>query len=199
LLRDYDLAGVEVILAPGMARGIAYYSGLIFELFALPAEQQSEPAAPICGGGRYDGLVQTLTGRAIPALGFAFDVERLLDALPANVPAVPHAPRVAVFVGDPSLRADAQQTAAAVRARGITCRVHESDAGRDAAIVWARSEGFDCLIFVDPDRQGDIVARCMVILEEDARESLVAPLRQALDAAMHEEAALPTAMTGGER
>ena len=58
LFRDHRLANVRVTLAPGMARGIAYYSGLIFEMYANASESLSlgENELQICGGGRYDGL-----------------------------------------------------------------------------------------------------------------------------------------------
>lgn len=59
----------------GLARGLAYYSGLVFEIYPEGDD------LPVCGGGRYDGLVRALGGRAdVPALGFAYYLERILEA-----------------------------------------------------------------------------------------------------------------------
>jgi len=68
---DFDWSRAEVDLAFG--RGLAYYTGVIFEINCDSLEGQRQ----ICGGGRYDGLVKALGGRGAPALGFAYGVERL--------------------------------------------------------------------------------------------------------------------------
>ena len=67
----------EVVLDMGLARGIAYYSGITFELTAPPGSGN----APLGGGGRYDGLVKALGGDDVPALGFAFTTEHIVAAL----------------------------------------------------------------------------------------------------------------------
>ena len=77
-----------VSLDIGLARGIAYYSGAIFEMYTGDLGGPS-----LGGGGRYDGLVRALGGeRDVPALGFAYNMERVLDAVSgavgAKVPAV---------------------------------------------------------------------------------------------------------------
>ena len=67
----------RVTLDMGMARGISYYTGVIFELMA-----GDDGAAALGGGGQYDGLVQALGGsEGVPAMGFAYNVNALLIAL----------------------------------------------------------------------------------------------------------------------
>jgi histidyl-tRNA synthetase len=59
------------------ARGIAYYTGLVFEVQVISGGAK----IPIGGGGRYDGLVKALGGvRNMEALGFAFNLEQIFDA-----------------------------------------------------------------------------------------------------------------------
>ena len=59
------------------ARGIAYYTGLVFEVHV----QGAGGPIPVGGGGRYDGLVRALGGQEdVPALGFAFTMERVMAA-----------------------------------------------------------------------------------------------------------------------
>ena len=77
-LRDIGIAESGVELDLGMARGISYYTGVIFELV-------SDESETLGGGGRYDGLVQALGGSgSVPAMGFAFNVNVLLDTLAAG-------------------------------------------------------------------------------------------------------------------
>jgi histidyl-tRNA synthetase len=59
----------------GMGRGLHYYTGMLFEIYADDGGPQ------LCGGGRYDDLVQILGARQpVPACGFSYGVERLMDA-----------------------------------------------------------------------------------------------------------------------
>ena len=67
----------DVVLDMGFTRGIAYYSGITFELTG----PQGCGSAPLGGGGRYDGLVKALGGGDVPALGFAFTTEHIVAAL----------------------------------------------------------------------------------------------------------------------
>jgi len=67
----------------GLVRGITYYTGMVFEILA------PGPNGPItlCGGGRYDGLVKALGGEDdVPALGFAYTLESILELSPENSP-----------------------------------------------------------------------------------------------------------------
>ncbi len=71
--------GIEATLDPRLVRGLDYYTRTTFEVVAqagLGAQNS------LLGGGRYDGLFETLGGPPTPALGFAVGLERLLMALP---------------------------------------------------------------------------------------------------------------------
>ena len=57
-----------------MVRGLDYYTRTVFEYVSTHVGTQGS----ICGGGRYDGLVEMLGGKATPAVGFAMGIERLL-------------------------------------------------------------------------------------------------------------------------
>ena len=67
----------------GLVRGMAYYTGMVFEIRA--SGRSGEVA--LCGGGRYDGLVKAIGGLDdVPALGFAYTLENLLGLLPEDAP-----------------------------------------------------------------------------------------------------------------
>ncbi len=74
LLENADLDDASVTLDLGMARGIAYYTGIVFELI------DGSSGVSLGGGGRYDGLARNMgSPKDVPALGFAYDLDRLLD------------------------------------------------------------------------------------------------------------------------
>jgi histidyl-tRNA synthetase len=69
-----DAAGVEYDVNPRLVRGLDYYSRTVFEWVTDALGSQNA----VCAGGRYDGLVEKLGGRATPAIGWAMGVERLV-------------------------------------------------------------------------------------------------------------------------
>jgi histidyl-tRNA synthetase len=75
--RHLDLFGVPYTLDPTLVRGLDYYSRTTFE-FLAPFDNAN---SSICGGGRYDGLVEAIGGPATPGIGFGAGLERLMLAL----------------------------------------------------------------------------------------------------------------------
>ena len=59
-------------VAPRLARGLAYYTGVVFE-----AVIEQPPIGSLLGGGRYDRLIGSFAGREVPTVGTAFGIERL--------------------------------------------------------------------------------------------------------------------------
>jgi histidyl-tRNA synthetase len=91
--RFLDLFGVPYVVDPTLVRGLDYYSRTTFEYIA-PFENAN---SSICGGGRYDGLVEAIGGPATPAIGFGAGLERLQLALELEGIAGSQ-PRLDVFV-----------------------------------------------------------------------------------------------------
>ncbi len=69
-----DAAGVPYVVNTRLVRGLDYYNKTVFEWVTDRLGAQGT----ICGGGRYDGLMQQLGGKATPGVGFAFGMERLI-------------------------------------------------------------------------------------------------------------------------
>lgn len=65
--------GIDFTINPRLVRGLDYYTHTAFEIMSDDLGSQ----ATVCGGGRYDGLVQQLGGPDVPAIGFAIGLERL--------------------------------------------------------------------------------------------------------------------------
>jgi histidyl-tRNA synthetase len=85
--------GVTYEVDPRLVRGLDYYTATIFELKTTVGDLGAQNT--VCGGGRYDRLVESLGGPKTPALGFGLGVERTLLAL--SEPAEAYEPTLGVF------------------------------------------------------------------------------------------------------
>ncbi|MEC7418963.1 MAG: histidine--tRNA ligase [Pseudomonadota bacterium] len=110
-------------LNPNLVRGLDYYTHTVFEWVTTDLGSQGA----ICAGGRYDGLVERLGGRATPAVGFAIGVDRvvLLHELARPQP-VENAAQIYVCVTAPEILGGAMQMAQRLRQAlpGVGVRVH---------------------------------------------------------------------------
>ncbi|NQZ92851.1 MAG: histidine--tRNA ligase [Moritella sp.] len=79
LCKMLDSAGVNYQINHRLVRGLDYYNYTVFEWVTESLGAQGT----VCGGGRYDGLVEQLGGKATPAVGFALGIERLVLLLEA--------------------------------------------------------------------------------------------------------------------
>lgn len=138
-----DVDGTELDL--GFHRGIEYYTGFIFEVH----HDGLGGASQLCGGGRYDRLLRLLgTPDDIPAVGFAFGVDRLLLATRAGAAPRPTAiDAVVVAAGDVD-RAFCVQVAEALRRGGWRVRLEVSRRRLKAAIAQAAKEQVPYIAFV---------------------------------------------------
>jgi histidyl-tRNA synthetase len=117
--RLLDAYGVAYTLEPTLVRGLDYYTRTTFE-FVGPDE--SAQASTICGGGRYDYLVEEIGGPATPGIGFGAGIERLVLSLELEgVTAAERSLDVYVVVADGGDRSDALVTLTELRAKGIAC------------------------------------------------------------------------------
>ncbi|HSN78667.1 MAG TPA: histidine--tRNA ligase, partial [Anaerolineae bacterium] len=94
-LRSYlDQASMPYTVNTRLVRGFDYYTKTVFEVWAEGIGAQ----AAVCGGGRYDGLIELLGGPPTPGIGFGSGVERLILTLKAQGAAPPALPGPAVQV-----------------------------------------------------------------------------------------------------
>ena len=75
LLQTYlNRLGIDFVVDPGIVRGLDYYTKTAFEIISNEIGAQGT----ICGGGRYDGLIEEIGGPSSPGIGFGMGIERLL-------------------------------------------------------------------------------------------------------------------------
>lgn len=149
LLGAYGIAPEQIILDLGLGRGLHYYTGVLFELYAEGAEQ-------LGGGGRYDDLAAILGARQpLPAVGFSLGIERIAEALtPSDRGAAPR-PTVVVGHGEGVGARHAADLAQALRAAGWTALLDVRDRTPNAAIKHARSIRADA--YAEPSADGHAV------------------------------------------
>lgn len=112
-----DALGVEYRVNPRIVRGLDYYTRTVFEFVSENVGTQGT----ICGGGRYNGLVESLGGSQVPGIGFAMGEERLLIELEAQGVLQNERTLPAIFIagiGDQAVAA-AQTVAQKLRLRGV--------------------------------------------------------------------------------
>ena len=86
--------GVEFVVNPGIVRGLDYYTKTAFEFVTTSIGAQGT----VCGGGRYDHLMEELGGPPIPGVGFGLGIERLLLTMEANGIEIPEPDTTEVFI-----------------------------------------------------------------------------------------------------
>ncbi len=125
-------AGAQYRLNPRLVRGLDYYTKTAFEIQNPPLGAQSA----VCGGGRYDGLIEEIGGEPTPAIGYAIGLERVLLALEKQnlLPDVDRG--IAVFVAaiDDQTRALAFKLAAELRRAGLACDMDFMNRGLKAQL-----------------------------------------------------------------
>lgn len=94
LKQNLTSLGIEYTIDPNIVRGLDYYTKTAFEFVTTKIGAQGT----VCGGGRYDHLVEELGGPPIPGVGFGLGIERLLLLMEANQIEIPEADKPEVFV-----------------------------------------------------------------------------------------------------
>ncbi len=100
-----DNAGITYRVNPRLVRGLDYYTRTVFEWITDELGSQGT----VCGGGRYDGLVELFSDKKLPASGFAMGIERLLLLLQTTGgdSNITHYPDIVVTYEDPEHNIDA--------------------------------------------------------------------------------------------
>ena len=131
-----------------VVRGLAYYTGPIFE-----AHDRSGNLRAICGGGRYDRLLSSLGGKDMPATGFGFGDMVIMELLNDKglVPDLPSGNEDIVIAIDENLRGAAMSVATKLRASGRTVDLVLEDKRMKWAFRHAERTGAQRLVMVMPD------------------------------------------------
>ena len=128
MLRDYlDTIHRRYVINHRLVRGLDYYTKTVFEVWASGIGAQ----AAVCGGGRYDGLIELLGGPPTPGVGVAVGLERIVLVMKGLNVVVPALPSPQVFVAHLGVRArtEALRLTHVLRQQGIGARQAFGDRG----------------------------------------------------------------------
>jgi len=116
-----DASGVTYTINPRLVRGMDYYNLTVFEFVTQSLGSQGT----ICGGGRYDYLIEQIGGKPAPAVGWALGVERVLELLKEQdlLPAATHADVYAI-VPDASAMPVVFEALHGLRSEGVSVQMH---------------------------------------------------------------------------
>jgi histidyl-tRNA synthetase len=161
-------AGAHLRLDPGLARGLSYYTGAIFEV-SVP-----DLAGSLGGGGRYDNLVGMFLGQAVPACGFSLGLERILVVMtergmfPDDISRP--GPDVLVTVWDREASADSLRLARDLRAAGLRVEVYpEADKiGRQVKYASGRGARFVTIVGDDERAGGTVMVKNLATGDQTA-------------------------------
>lgn len=112
---------VSFTINPRLVRGMDYYNLTVFEFITTSLGSQGT----ICGGGRYDYLIEMIGGKAAPAVGWALGVERVLELIKEHGADVPQpVPDAYAVIPDAASLPVAVQCIQALRAQGVSVQMH---------------------------------------------------------------------------
>jgi histidyl-tRNA synthetase len=147
LLDAYGLAD-RVVFDASVVRGLAYYTGIVFEVFDARGKLRS-----ICGGGRYDRLLESLGGKAVPAVGFGFGDSVIMELLAdrGRLPEVPRRLDAVVYAFGEAERPAAIRLATQLRAEGQSVELALGPVRLRRALQDADRAGADRIYIVGSD------------------------------------------------
>jgi len=138
----------QIRIDPTLARGSDYYTGPVFELHV------DEPkVGSLGGGGRYDGLVGSFSGKDIPAVGFSFGLERILVVMEelGMIEATNTAAKIMVTVFSDALRAESSRFANHLRTAGIPTDLYLGTGKFKSQFKYANARGYPFMAVIGPD------------------------------------------------
>lgn len=143
---------IDYTIDTGIVRGLDYYTKTVFEIISSDIGAQGT----VCGGGRYDGLIEELGGKPCAGIGFALGLERLLLTMQNQGISFPAAPAAALYIASIGEAADlcAEQLVFSLRQQGFSCEKDRMGRSLKAQMKYADKLGVRyCMVIGDDEIQ----------------------------------------------
>lgn len=176
-LEEMGVSKDNFCFSPTLARGLDYYTGMIFEI-----ETSEYAVGSICGGGRFDQLIGMFAGQDIPAVGFAFGFDRTYEAMdvlnlfPEEIQSA--STNVLVTVFNRELQKQSTELTSQLRNDGINAELYLTDAKMEKQLKYADQKGIPYAIIVGPEENEKKVVTLKNLMER-TQEQL--PLAQVIE------------------
>jgi histidyl-tRNA synthetase len=161
-------AGVEYRINTRLVRGLDYYNRTVFEWVTTQLGAQGT----VCAGGRYDGLITQIGGKAAPAAGFAMGVERLIALMAGGGASMPPlAPDVYLVWSGEAAELHAWRVAESLRDAGVDVTLHAGGGSFKSQMKRADGSGarFAVIIGDDEAAAGQVTLKPLRDQQEQTR------------------------------
>lgn len=148
-LEELGIEKEKYEFSPTLARGLDYYTGIIFEI-----EVKGYDAGSVAGGGRFDNLIGLFAGKNIPAIGVAFGFDRIIEAMdqlglfPENLVTT----KVLMTVFSKELKQKSIEVCGRLRVRGINSELWlDPETKLDKQLKYADQKGIPYVVIIGPE------------------------------------------------
>ena len=142
--------GLDYAIDPRIVRGLDYYTKTVFEIIT---DTPDGGELTVCGGGRYDGLVEELGGPATPGIGWGMGIERMImvQDMRGSAPAAPAPLDVLVVTLGDDARMEGVKLVSELRAKGIKADLDHAARSMKAQFKYANKLGVKKVIVIAGD------------------------------------------------
>ncbi|MFC1917777.1 histidine--tRNA ligase [Chloroflexota bacterium] len=176
LQKYLQLLEIPFALNHRLVRGLDYYTRTVFEI----QPEQGGSQSTICGGGRYDNLIEELGGKPAPAIGFAMGMERIILNLKNQTISAPPLAGTQVYLADMggTTREEAIKLAARLRKAGISAITAPGSKSLKAQLRQANTAGARYTVIIGEEEQEK---GCAVLKNMSTAQQDIIPLAEILE------------------
>ncbi len=158
---------IEYIINKKLVRGLDYYTKTVFEFICEDIGANSS----ICGGGRYNHLVEEMSGISVPAVGFGMGMERLILTVKANSDNINFNKEKTIFIGSMSeaSKIEAIKLANELRNNNIICESDIVEKNVKQQMKYANKKDMDYVIIIGDN---EIETKCVKLKNMETGEQL---------------------------
>ena len=173
--KGYGIAG-DIVVDLGLARGLDYYTGPVFEVYAEGFENEGS----IAGGGRYDELIEIFGGEPTPMTGVSLGLDRLVALLERIevFEGINLAPRVYVVSASESVRPKAIEVAQQLRRAGVSTDMDLLSRGMRKQLNNANTKGVSKVVIVG---ERELAEGCVAVRDMSTAEQKKVKLEELLE------------------
>jgi len=147
-LNQMGAAMNKIIYEPTLARGLDYYTGIIFETIA------KDSPSSLCSGGRWDRLIGQFSGKDMPAVGFGLGFDRTIECLLENnlLPSQESPSKVLVTIFNKDLKDKSLEIYLKLRNSNVNCEIYlDENAPFPKQLKYANKKGISYVLIIGPN------------------------------------------------